>query len=51
MKNITKRDLKFLLLGFFCYFSLNVFLDWNENTEAFLEGYNEGKAYFLKAND
>jgi len=46
MKNITKRDLKFLFLGFFCYFSLNVFLDWNENLEDFIEGYNEGKAYF-----
>ena len=51
MQKITKRDLKLLLFGFFCYSMLNVVLDWNENSEAFIEGYNDGKAYFIETND
>ncbi|MCL6218826.1 hypothetical protein [Zunongwangia pacifica] len=42
MKKITKRDVKFALLGFFSFFVINLIL----NSEAFIEGYNEGKAYF-----
>ncbi len=37
---ISKRDLRFFLLGILSMILLDLILDWNENISDFKEGYN-----------
>ena len=36
---ITKRDIKFFLIGIFTMFIISAIYDWEENVNAFKEGF------------
>ena len=37
---ITKRDILFLFIGLFIAFLVDSIINWEENKQAFLDGYN-----------
>ncbi|MCY1719190.1 hypothetical protein OU798_02485 [Prolixibacteraceae bacterium Z1-6] len=37
---ITKRDILFLFIGLFIAFLIDAVVSWEENKQAFLDGYN-----------
>ncbi len=40
MKKITKREVLFFFLGVFAFFLFETIYDWDNNVNAFKEGYN-----------
>lgn len=43
MKNISKRDVKIFILGFFSFFVINLISDWEGHKEDFKRGWNDAK--------
>lgn len=39
---ITKRDVKFFVLGFFTLFLIETIMDWEGSKESFKKGFNDG---------
>ena len=42
--NITRRDIKFFILGILATFIVITIYDWEENVEAFKKGYEDGRS-------
>lgn len=42
MKKITKRDVKFFVLGMLAFFVLEALYNWEENVASFKEGFKAG---------
>lgn len=40
--NITKRDIKFFFLGVLTLIFIDLIINWEENKQAIIEGFNDG---------
>lgn len=49
--SITRRDLKFFILGILATFILITIYDWEENVESFKKGYHDGRQDYSESQE